>query len=99
MRKPGLVLLCFLSVPAWADGISQDQALKRAKDSCGDEFCGISPSHHPHWQVTFVNGEWRAQVMDDTPQSQQCGFVFEVAVPNKPDGKPVTSICITTGVR
>jgi hypothetical protein len=79
MRKSALVLLCCLSVPAWADGISQNQALKRAKDFCGDEFCGISPSHHPSWQVNFVKGEWRARVVDDTPQSQQWGFVFEVA--------------------
>jgi hypothetical protein len=92
MRKAGLVLLCFLSTPAWANGISQAQALQRAKQFCGDDFCGIAPSRHPHWEVVFVHGAWRARVMDDSLQSRQCGFVFEVTVPDR-GGKAMMATC------
>jgi hypothetical protein len=97
MRKAGLVLLCFLGTPAWANGISQAQALQRAKQFCGDEFCGIAPSRHPHWEVAFVHGAWRARVMDDSLQSQQCGFVFEVMVPDRSGAKAMMATCTAGG--
>jgi len=93
MCRYGLVLLCFLSTSAWAAGISQDQALQRAKQFCGAEFCGIDPSRHPHWAVAFVDGAWRARVMDNSRESQQCGFVFEVMVPDRNNAKPMMATC------